>query len=153
MSYSNSVTTGGGFLSLATAQIRADLFLEFGDLAYSAPSPLAWGVTGRNLAVLAAEAVAFFLINLAWEVARDRRRPRRVEEVEGPVLRVDRVTKVYRNLASRWASSSSITCRFTAVEELSLEVRRAECFGLIGLNGAGGRVVATSVQGRAQPSS
>ena len=68
---------GGGFLSLATAQIRADLFLEFGDLTYSPPSPFAWSVIGRNLAVLAAEALLFFLTNLAWEVARDGRRPRR----------------------------------------------------------------------------
>ena len=94
---------GGGFLSLATAQIKADLFLEFGDAQEATVSPFDWDVIGRNLTVLVAEAVVFFLTNLIWETVKDRRRPRQENGSEGDraVLRLEGVTKVYRNLISR----------------------------------------------------
>ena len=119
---------GGGFLSIATEQIRADLFNEFTDMPNGAANPFSWTVAGRNMAALGSEAIIFFLLNLAWEVLMDRRRPKVAEEGgEGVVLRVDQVSKVYHSLANK----------FTALSDFNLSISRGECFGLIGLNGAG----------------
>jgi hypothetical protein len=99
---------GGGFLSLATAQIKADLFLEFantGEAPFAIESPFSWDIVGKNLVVLGVEAVIFFVANLIWETVKDNRRPQEEEHLdEGnqrPVLRISGVTKLYRNLMSR----------------------------------------------------
>ena len=138
---------GGGFLSLATAQIRADLYLEFGDEQDSnltTVSPFDWTVIGRNLTVLATETVLFFLANLIWETAMDRRRPQQEgSKGDRPVLGIEGVTKLYRNLLSK----------FKAVDDLSLRVGRGECFGLIGLNGAGKSTTFQMVTGSLAPTS
>ena len=42
-------------------------------------------------------------------------------------MRVDQVSKVYHSLANK----------FTALSDFNLSISRGECFGLIGLNGAG----------------
>ena len=135
---------GGGFLSIATEQIRADLFNEFTDMPNGAADPFSWAVAGRNMAALALEAIIFFLLNLAWEVVMDRRRPKLAEEgeEEGAILRVDQVSKVYRNL----------TKKFTALSDFNLSISRGECFGLIGLNGAGKSTTFQMVVGGLLPS-
>ena len=136
---------GGGFLSIATEQIRADLFNEFTDMPNGAADPFSWTVAGRNMAALALEAIIFFLLNLAWEVLIDRRRPKVADEgeEEGAVLRVDQVSKVYRSLANK----------FTALSDFNLSISRGECFGLIGLNGAGKSTTFQMVVGGLLPSS
>ena len=134
---------GGGFLSIATEQIRADLFNEFTDMPNGASDPFSWTVAGRNMVALASEAIVFFLLNLAWEVVMDRRRPKMVEEgEEGLVLKVDQVSKVYR----------SLTNKFTALSDFNLSISRGECFGLIGLNGAGKSTTFQMVVGGLLPS-
>ena len=134
---------GGGFLSIATEQIRADLFNEFTDMPNGASDPFSWMVAGRNMVALASEAIIFFLLNLAWEVVMDKRRPKMVEEGEvGLVLRVDQVSKVYH----------SLTKKFTALSDFNLSISRGECFGLIGLNGAGKSTTFQMVVGGLLPS-
>ncbi|MGH7681650.1 MAG: ABC transporter ATP-binding protein, partial [Candidatus Eiseniibacteriota bacterium] len=67
-----------------------------------------------------------------------------IREVEPlPVLRLDRVSKVYRG---------PMTLRpFTAVEGLSLTLNRGEIFGLLGPNGAGKTTTIKLVLGLARP--
>ena len=132
---------GGGFLSIATEQIRADLFNEFTDMPNSAADPFSWAVAGRNMVVLGLEAIIFFLLNLAWEVVMDRRRPKEGENGSS-VLRVEQVSKVYRSLNNK----------FTALSDFNLSISRGECFGLIGLNGAGKSTTFQMVVGGLLPS-
>ena len=135
---------GGGFLSIATEQIRADLFNEFTDLPNRHADPFSWDVAGRNMTALALEAIIFFLLNLAWEVFKDRRRPKLVENEgeEGAVLRLDNVSKVYKTMSKK----------FTALSDFNVSIKHGECFGLIGLNGAGKSTTFQMVVGGLLPS-
>ncbi len=70
----------------------------------------------------------------------------RIREVDPlPVLRIDNLTKVYRD---------PMTLKpFTAVEGLSLSLARGEIFGLLGPNGAGKTTTLKLILGLGKPSS
>merc|ERR550532_2805509 len=57
------------------------------------------------------------------------------------ILSIENVTKFYRTLTSK----------FKAVDNLSLSVKRGECFGLIGVNGAGKSTTFKMVLGALTP--
>merc|ERR1719410_2634451 len=58
------------------------------------------------------------------------------------VLVIKNVTKFYKTLSTK----------FKAVDNLSLSVKRGECFGLIGVNGAGKSTTFKMVLGALSPS-
>ncbi|NWH74855.1 ABCA1 protein, partial [Piaya cayana] len=110
-------------------------------------SPLSWDVTGKNLFAMAIEGVIFFVFTLLLQyrfflrlgpralqlpslgeedddVARERVKVASVQP-HGHLLLLKDLTKVYRRR------------RAPAVDRLCVAVPPGECFGLLGVNGAG----------------
>jgi ABC-type multidrug transport system ATPase subunit len=122
------------------------------------PGPFSLNIdsVGRNILAMAVSGFVFFILTLLIEykfflpklvckakinkfivekrdgededVARERKRIVR-GRARNSVLRLDNLTKVYNS----WFSTSKVL----AVDGLSLGVAKGECFGLLGVNGAG----------------
>ncbi|XP_043218216.1 ATP-binding cassette sub-family A member 7-like [Amphibalanus amphitrite] len=137
---------GRGLMDMAANQLRADTLAEFG---FSAKRDLfEWTFLGRNLFCMLIQGVLAFLLTLLIEyrpgcrrrqlmpmapistddmdvdVQRERQRVLS-GRADKDILRVFNLTKVYKK------------GRLPAVNHLCLGVRRGECFGLLGVNGAG----------------
>lgn len=110
---------------MSTNQISADLFMQFSENNTSYKNPFEWDIVGKNLCFLAAEMVFFFMVNLIYEIINDSNTTNTPEAVE--VLSLENVSKIYKSLFNT----------FVAVKGTSLKVMGGECYGLIGLNGAG----------------
>ncbi|KAJ7308251.1 hypothetical protein JRQ81_008776 [Phrynocephalus forsythii] len=136
---------GRGLIDMVKNQAMADALERFGDHTFV--SPLSWEVAGKNMFAMAIEGVVFFSFTLLVQykffirlrafpvkltplgaedddVARERKRvgsklPR------GDILVLQDLTKVYRR------------AKQPAVDRLCLGVPAGECFGLLGVNGAG----------------
>ncbi|XP_040393590.1 phospholipid-transporting ATPase ABCA7 isoform X3 [Cygnus olor] len=136
---------GRGLIDMVKNQAMADAFERFGDKRFV--SPLSWDLAGKNMFAMAVEGVIFFLFTLLLQyrfflrlrpqalqlpplgdedqdVAQERVRvgssPR-----HGDVLLLKDLTKVYQHR------------RAPAVDRLCLAIPAGECFGLLGVNGAG----------------
>lgn len=122
---SDKVNLGGGLLDLITNQISADLFEEFDGNSTNYSSPFSWDIIGKNLSFLAAEMGIFFIANMIIEYASDSDR---FNEKHGhEMLKLENVSKTY----------SGCTNEYNAVKDMNMSVGKGECYGLIGLNGAG----------------
>uniref|UniRef100_A0ABM5EM12 Phospholipid-transporting ATPase ABCA1-like isoform X1 n=1 Tax=Pogona vitticeps TaxID=103695 RepID=A0ABM5EM12_9SAUR len=136
---------GRGLIDMVKNQAMADALERFGDHTFV--SPLSWNVAGKNMFAMAIEGVIFFSFTLLAQykffirlrpftvkltplgpededVAKERKRvtsgiPR------GDILVLQNLTKVYRR------------SKKPAVDRLCLGVPAGECFGLLGVNGAG----------------
>ncbi|XP_064353466.1 phospholipid-transporting ATPase ABCA7 isoform X1 [Dromaius novaehollandiae] len=136
---------GRGLIDMVKNQAMADAFERFGDKRFV--SPLCWDLAGKNMFAMAVQGVVFFLFTLLvqyrfflrlrpWalqlpslgeedeDVARERARvggtPRPTD-----VLVLRDLTKVYRRRKA------------PAVDRLCVAIPPRECFGLLGVNGAG----------------
>ncbi|XP_071885193.1 phospholipid-transporting ATPase ABCA7 isoform X1 [Anas platyrhynchos] len=136
---------GRGLIDMVKNQAMADAFERFGDKRFV--SPLCWDLAGKNMFAMAVEGVVFFLFTLLLQYRFFLRlRPRALqlpplgdedqdvaqERVRvgssprhGAVLLLKDLTKVYRHR------------RAPAVDRLCLAIPAGECFGLLGVNGAG----------------
>uniref|UniRef100_T1J7T4 ATP-binding cassette sub-family A member 2 n=1 Tax=Strigamia maritima TaxID=126957 RepID=T1J7T4_STRMM len=114
-------------------------------------SPFAWNLVSRNLVAMAVSGIVFFIITLVCEL-KFFRKPQRVSvplsAMDVPedddvinekirvlrgagrrdLLRLDNITKVYHTTKFG---------RHLAVDKLCLGIPEGECFGLLGVNGAG----------------
>ncbi|XP_042335728.1 phospholipid-transporting ATPase ABCA1-like [Sceloporus undulatus] len=136
---------GRGLIDMVKNQAMADAFERFGDQKFV--SPLSWELVGKNIFAMAIEGVFFFCFTILMQykffihlrlfpvklpplekededVAKERRRitsgaPR------GDILVLQDLTKVYRR------------SKKPAVDRLCLGIPAGECFGLLGVNGAG----------------
>ncbi|NWT46350.1 ABCA1 protein, partial [Chroicocephalus maculipennis] len=136
---------GRGLIDMVKNQAMADAFERFGDKHFV--SPLSWGLVGKNMFAMAIEGVLFFLFTLLLQyrfflrlgpralqlpslgeededVARERARVGSTPR-HGHLLLLKDLTKVYRRR------------RAPAVDRLCVAIPPGECFGLLGVNGAG----------------
>ncbi|KAM9174579.1 phospholipid-transporting ATPase ABCA7 [Mergus octosetaceus] len=136
---------GRGLIDMVKNQAMADAFERFGDKRFV--SPLCWDLAGKNMFAMAVEGVIFFLFTLLLQYRFFLRlRPRALQlpplgdedqdvaqervrvgssPQHGAVLLLKDLTKVYRHR------------RAPAVDRLCLAIPAGECFGLLGVNGAG----------------
>ncbi|KAM6235913.1 phospholipid-transporting ATPase ABCA7 [Porphyrio hochstetteri] len=136
---------GRGLIDMVKNQAMADAFERFGDKRFV--SPLSWDVAGKNMFAMAIEGIIFFLFTLLLQyrfflrlrpqalqlpslgeedqdVARERARVGSTPP-QGHLLLLKDLTKVYRRR------------RAPAVDRLCVAIPPGECFGLLGVNGAG----------------
>uniref|UniRef100_A0A8C3B649 P-type phospholipid transporter n=1 Tax=Cyclopterus lumpus TaxID=8103 RepID=A0A8C3B649_CYCLU len=135
---------GRGLIDMVKNQAMADALERFGENRFR--SPLAWDMVGKNLFAMAIEGVIFFcitvliqyhfffkiwLLNPLWpigeedeDVARERQR---ILSGGGhsDILELRQLTKIYKRKQK------------PAVDRLCVGIPRGECFGLLGVNGAG----------------
>ncbi|KAG7458914.1 hypothetical protein MATL_G00225660 [Megalops atlanticus] len=136
---------GRGLIDMVKNQAMADALERFGENRFR--SPLAWDMVGKNLFAMAVEGVVFFCITVLIQyrfcikarpvstklspigeededVARERQR------ILGggghtDILELKQLTKVYKRKQK------------PAVDRLCVGIPPGECFGLLGVNGAG----------------
>ncbi|TRY77726.1 hypothetical protein DNTS_029105 [Danionella cerebrum] len=136
---------GRGLIDMVKNQAMADALERFGENRFR--SPLAWDMVGKNLFAMAIEGVIFFAITVLIQyhfcikarsvhtklkpigeededVARERQR------ILGgggqtDILELKQLTKVYKRKQK------------PAVDRLCVGIPPGECFGLLGVNGAG----------------
>ncbi|XP_001920862.6 phospholipid-transporting ATPase ABCA1 isoform X2 [Danio rerio] len=137
---------GRGLIDMAKNQAMADAFQRLGTKQNL--DPLSWDFVGKNLFAMAMEGIVFFLFTVLlqykffvnfsrWsgfvlpplgmedeDVARERERVKNGRAL-GDILILSDLSKVYK------------AGRKPAVNRLCLGIPRGECFGLLGVNGAG----------------
>ncbi|XP_030087361.2 phospholipid-transporting ATPase ABCA7 [Serinus canaria] len=137
---------GRGLIDMVKNQAMADAFERFGDKRFV--SPLSWDLAGKNMFAMAIEGIVFFLFTLLLQyhqfflrlgpralelpslgdedqdVARERARVGSIPPHSHLLLLKD-LTKVYRRRKA------------PAVDRLCVAIPPGECFGLLGVNGAG----------------
>ncbi|NXB29189.1 ABCA1 protein, partial [Eulacestoma nigropectus] len=137
---------GRGLIDMVKNQAMADAFERFGDKRFV--SPLSWDLAGKNMFAMAIEGIVFFLFTLLLQyhrfflrlgpralelpslgdedqdVARERARVGSIPS-HGHLLLLKDLTKVYRRRKA------------PAVDRLCVAIPPGECFGLLGVNGAG----------------
>ncbi|NXM87107.1 ABCA1 protein, partial [Oenanthe oenanthe] len=137
---------GRGLIDMVKNQAMADAFERFGDKRFV--SPLSWDLAGKNMFAMAIEGIVFFLFTLLLQyhrfflrlgpralelpslgdedqdVARERARVGSVP-LHSHLLLLKDLTKVYRRRKA------------PAVDRLCVAIPPGECFGLLGVNGAG----------------
>ncbi|KAF1431869.1 ATP-binding cassette sub-family A member 1, partial [Spheniscus magellanicus] len=136
---------GRGLIDMVKNQAMADAFERFGDKYFV--SPLSWDLAGKNMFAMAVEGIIFFLFTLLLQyrfflrlgpralqlpslgeedqdVARERARVGSTPPHSHLLLLKD-LTKVYRRRKA------------PAVDRLCMAIPPGECFGLLGVNGAG----------------
>ncbi|XP_076977505.1 phospholipid-transporting ATPase ABCA7 [Tamandua tetradactyla] len=151
---------GRGLIDMVRNQAMADAFERLGDGQFQ--SPLRWEVVGKNLLAMAVQGPIFLLLTLLlqhrnhlWprpklrpllplgeedeDVARERERVVR-GATHRDVLVLKDLTKVYHGQKT------------PAVDRLCLGIPPGECFGLLGVNGAGKTSTFRMVTGDVLPS-
>ncbi|XP_016053791.1 PREDICTED: ATP-binding cassette sub-family A member 13 [Miniopterus natalensis] len=139
---------GQGLIELCYNQVRFDLAHSFGIDAYA--SPFETGFLGWTFVQLASQGTVLLLLRLSlhWDLVR---RPRGRSAVQGTVTAFedrDVAEEQTRVLKGRTGGDLLVLCnlsksyggfsrRTAAVQDVSLGLRRGECFGLLGVNGAG----------------
>uniref|UniRef100_A0A3Q3RRV2 P-type phospholipid transporter n=1 Tax=Mastacembelus armatus TaxID=205130 RepID=A0A3Q3RRV2_9TELE len=138
---------GRGLIDMAKNQAMADAFQRLG--TKQTLDPLQWDFVGKNLFAMAAEGVVFFIFTILlqykffirfrpwWaapgmpplgpedeDVARERERVKS-GKAQSDILTMIDLSKVYK------------AGRKPAVDRLCLGIPRGDCFGLLGVNGAG----------------
>ncbi|XP_042553053.1 phospholipid-transporting ATPase ABCA7 [Dipodomys spectabilis] len=151
---------GRGLIDMVRNQAMADAFERLGDRQFQ--SPLRWEVVGKNLLAMVVQGPLFLLFTLFLQhrsrllpqpkvrllpplgeededVARERKRVIK-GSTEGDVLVLKELTKVYHGQ------------KMPAVDRLCLGIPPGECFGLLGVNGAGKTSTFRMVTGDTLPS-
>uniref|UniRef100_A0A8B9GPW6 P-type phospholipid transporter n=1 Tax=Astyanax mexicanus TaxID=7994 RepID=A0A8B9GPW6_ASTMX len=138
---------GRGLIDMAKNQAMADALQRLGKCHM--PSPIVWDFVGKNLFAMAVEGVVFFIFTillqykffircrLPWfepvlpplcaedeDVGRERDRVKNGRTQDDILTLID-LSKVYKS------------GKKPAVNRLCLGIPRGECFGLLGVNGAG----------------
>ncbi|XP_062306345.1 phospholipid-transporting ATPase ABCA1 isoform X1 [Osmerus eperlanus] len=137
---------GRGLIDMAKNQAMADAFLRLGTKQNL--EPLEWDFVGKNLFAMAVEGFIFFIFTILlqykfflscrpWsepempplgpedeDVARERERVKS-GKAQADILTMMDLSKVYK------------AGKKPAVDRLCLGIPRGECFGLLGVNGAG----------------
>uniref|UniRef100_A0A8C7GQT5 P-type phospholipid transporter n=1 Tax=Oncorhynchus kisutch TaxID=8019 RepID=A0A8C7GQT5_ONCKI len=128
---------GRGLIDMVKNQAMADALERFGENRFR--SPLAWDMVGKNLFAMAVQGVVFFTITVLIQyrfcikkpigeededVARERQRILGGGG-QSDILELKQLTKVYNRKQK------------PAVDRLCVGIPPGECFGLLGVNGAG----------------
>ncbi|XP_021059994.1 ATP-binding cassette sub-family A member 7 isoform X1 [Mus pahari] len=152
---------GRGLIDMVRNQAMADAFERLGDKQFQ--SPLRWDIIGKNLLAMVAQGPLFLLITLLLQhrnrllpQSKTRLLPPLGEEDEDVAQERERVTKgatqgdvlVLRDLTKVYHGQ-----RNPAVDRLCIGIPPGECFGLLGVNGAGKTSTFRMVTGDTLPSS
>ncbi|XP_078054223.1 phospholipid-transporting ATPase ABCA1-like [Mustelus asterias] len=136
---------GRGMIDMVKNQAKADIYERIGEKKFT--SPLSWDLVGKNMFAMAIQGVVFFLFTILLQykffikirpltlklpplgtededVARERQKVL-YGGSEGDILVIKDLTKVYRRKKK------------PAVDRLCVGIPPGECFGLLGINGAG----------------
>ncbi|XP_032366681.1 retinal-specific phospholipid-transporting ATPase ABCA4 isoform X4 [Etheostoma spectabile] len=136
---------GRGLIDMAMHQAVTDTYARFGE-DYS-PDPYNWDFIGKNLFCMAVEGFVYFILNILFQyrffldhwisdcpkppilgedvdVAEERERLSQSEKTNY-ILRVRDLSKTYRGTI------------IPAVDRICVAIPPGECFGLLGVNGAG----------------
>ncbi|XP_077981076.1 phospholipid-transporting ATPase ABCA1-like [Glandiceps talaboti] len=158
---------GRGMLDMATNQLYADAFANFGEDMYR--NPFAWDICGKNLFFLGIEGAVFFAVvlfiqyaafvnircgkpnignNLKADIEEDEdvyHEKQRIQQGDGSsdLLRLESLTKVYRTHTGK---------KNVAVDKLCIGIPAGQCFGLLGVNGAGKTTTFKMLTGEIRPS-
>ncbi|XP_062985205.1 phospholipid-transporting ATPase ABCA1 [Elgaria multicarinata webbii] len=136
---------GRGLIDMVKNQAMADALERFGENHFV--SPLSWNLVGRNLFAMAVEGAVFFLITVLIQyrffikprpanakllpvTEEDEDVNRERQRILGgggqsDILEIKELTKIYRRK------------RKPAVDRICVGIPPGECFGLLGVNGAG----------------
>ncbi|XP_061489157.1 phospholipid-transporting ATPase ABCA1 isoform X1 [Rhineura floridana] len=136
---------GRGLIDMVKNQAMADALERFGENRFV--SPLSWDLVGRNLFAMAVEGAVFFLITVLIQYRffiksrpvsaklppvneEDEDVNRERQRILGgggqsDILEIKELTKIYRMK------------RKPAVDRICVGIPPGECFGLLGVNGAG----------------
>ncbi|XP_075902997.1 ATP-binding cassette sub-family A member 2 [Nelusetta ayraudi] len=140
---------GHGLMEMAYNEYINEYYAKIGQF-HKMKSPFEWDIVTRGLVAMTVEGFVGFLITILCQynflrkpmrmpvssqpiddddvdVACERRRVLR-GDADNDMLKIDNLTKVYK---------SRKMGRILAVDRLCLGVRPGECFGLLGVNGAG----------------
>ncbi|XP_068166235.1 ATP-binding cassette sub-family A member 2 isoform X2 [Antennarius striatus] len=140
---------GHGLMEMAYNEYINEYYAKIGQFD-KMKSPFEWDIVTRGLVAMTIEGFVGFLITILCQynflrkplrmpvscqpiddddvdVASERRRVLR-GDADGDMLKIENLTKVYK---------SRKMGRILAVDRLCLGVRPGECFGLLGVNGAG----------------
>uniref|UniRef100_A0A4W5PLG4 P-type phospholipid transporter n=1 Tax=Hucho hucho TaxID=62062 RepID=A0A4W5PLG4_9TELE len=131
---------GRGLIDMAKNQAMSDAFQRLGIIIhfFFTLDPLEWDFVGKNLFAMAVEGVVFFLFTILLQykfflpplgpededIARERERVKS-GKAQADILTMMDLSKVYK------------AGKKPAVDRLCLGIPRGECFGLLGVNGAG----------------
>ncbi|TMS20282.1 ATP-binding cassette sub-family A member 1 [Larimichthys crocea] len=138
---------GRGLIDMAKNQAMVDAFNRLG--TKQTLDPLQWDFVGKNLFAMAAEGVVFFIFTILLQYKFFIRfRPWWVEHEMPPLGPEDEdVTRERARVLNGKAQSDILTMinlskvykagMKPAVDRLCLGIPRGECFGLLGVNGAG----------------
>lgn len=140
---------GHGLMDLAYNQYLTEYYTQIGE-DDKIRDPFEWLLTTRNLVCMAVEGIVFFLFTVLLEFrffvkprrTRVSKEPIEMEDddvtaekervlsggARGDLIRIENLTKVYY---------SRKRGKHLAVDRLCLGVPKGECFGLLGVNGAG----------------
>uniref|UniRef100_A0A8C0FSF6 P-type phospholipid transporter n=1 Tax=Bubo bubo TaxID=30461 RepID=A0A8C0FSF6_BUBBB len=136
---------GRGLIDMVKNQAMADALERFGENRFV--SPLSWDLVGRNLFAMAVEGAVFFLITVLIQY-RFFIKPRPVYAKLPPVNDEDEdVTRERQRIISGGGQSDILEIkeltkiyrmkRKPAVDRICVGIPPGECFGLLGVNGAG----------------
>ncbi|XP_073910595.1 phospholipid-transporting ATPase ABCA7 isoform X3 [Castor canadensis] len=151
---------GRGLIDMVRNQAMADAFEHLGDRKFQ--SPLRWEVVGKNLLAMVVQGPLFLLFTLLLQhrnhflpQPKPKLLPPLGEEDEDVAVERERVTRgttqgdllVLRDLTKVYRGE-----RMPAVDRLCLGIPPGECFGLLGVNGAGKTSTFRMVTGDTLPS-
>ncbi|NXK13626.1 ABCA1 protein, partial [Herpetotheres cachinnans] len=136
---------GRGLIDMVKNQAMADALERFGENRFV--SPLSWDLVGRNLFAMAVEGVVFFVITVLIQY-RFFIKPRPVYAKLPPVNDEDEdVTRERQRIISGGGQTDILEIkeltkiyrmkRKPAVDRICVGIPPGECFGLLGVNGAG----------------
>ncbi|XP_020657095.3 phospholipid-transporting ATPase ABCA1 [Pogona vitticeps] len=136
---------GRGLIDMVKNQAMADALERFGENRFV--SPLSWKLVGRNLFAMAVEGVVFFLITVLIQY-RFFIKPRPVNAKLPPVIEEDEdVNRERQRILSGGGQSDILEIKELtkiyqrkqkpAVDRICVGIPPGECFGLLGVNGAG----------------
>ncbi|KAG8519196.1 LOW QUALITY PROTEIN: Phospholipid-transporting ATPase ABCA7, partial [Galemys pyrenaicus] len=151
---------GRGLIDMVRNQAMADAFERLGDRQFQ--SPLRWEVVGKNLLAMMVQGPLFLLFTLLLQYyscllpqAKLKQLPPLEEEDEDVACERERVVRgatrgdvlVLRDLTKVYRGQKT-----PAVNRLCLGIPPGECFGLLGVNGAGKTSTFCMVTGDTLPS-
>uniref|UniRef100_A0AAR2L9H2 P-type phospholipid transporter n=1 Tax=Pygocentrus nattereri TaxID=42514 RepID=A0AAR2L9H2_PYGNA len=133
---------GRGLIDMVKNQAMADALERFGENRFR--SPLAWDMVGKNLFAMAVEGVVFFIITVFIQY-RFFFKPTPLSAKLSPVGEEDEdVARERQRIVSGAGQGDILELRELtkrkqkpAVDRLCVGIPPGECFGLLGVNGAG----------------
>ncbi|XP_045350209.1 ATP-binding cassette sub-family A member 13 [Leopardus geoffroyi] len=155
---------GQGLIELCYNQLKYDLTHSFGVDSYV--SPFEMNFLGWTFVQLASQGTVLLILRvlLHWDLLQ---RPRGHAAIQGTVTSskdIDVEREQIRVLKGRTSEDLLVLCNLsksyggffrktTAVQDISVGIRRGECFGLLGVNGAGKSTTFKMLNGDTPPTS